>query len=107
VTWIDSKNPALLTFAILIFVIGQIIPSVILYPLCLSLMPQSKARISAIMQGLRLVLTALSLQVAGYFYQGSFQNIGIIILVFVVLSILSLYVVVRNKRIQKILYDQN
>ncbi len=106
VTWVDSKNPLLLTLAILIFVFGQIIPSVILYPLCLSLMPQSKARISAIMQGFRLVLTAISLQVAGYFYQGSFQNIGIIILVFVVLSIYTLNLVVNNKKIERVFYEQ-
>ena len=49
-------------------------------------MPQAKGRVSAIIQGGRLIFAALSLQIAGYFYQGSFQNIGIIITGFIFMA---------------------
>lgn len=99
VTIIDSPNPLFITLAILPFIIGQIIPSNILYPICLSLMPQAKGRITAILQGGRLVFSALCLQIAGYVYQGSFQNIGVIILAFIFLTILTLLYVIKSPEI--------
>jgi len=69
VTWINSSNPLLITIAFIPFVIGQIIPSTILYPLCLNFMPEAKARVSAIIVGGRLILCALSLQLAGFIYR--------------------------------------
>lgn len=88
---LNTTNPLLITLAILFFVIGQIIPSTILYPLSLNLMPEAKGRISAILQGGRLILTAFSLQLAGHFYQGSFQNIGIIIASSIFIGIVPLF----------------
>jgi DHA1 family bicyclomycin/chloramphenicol resistance-like MFS transporter len=99
VTFLDSKNPLFITLAFLLFVLGQIIPSTILYPLCLNFIPQAKGRVSAILQGGRLILAALSLQLAGYFYQGSFQNIGIIIGGFILLTIITLFFVIKNQEL--------
>jgi len=86
---------------LLSFVIGQIIPSTILYPLCLNFMPEAKARVSAIIVGGRLILCALSLQLAGFIYRGSFQNIGIIILPFILLSIITLFKVIKNDEVME------
>lgn len=94
-----KTNPLLLTLAFVIFIIGQIIPSNILGPVCLNFMPQAKARVSAIIQGGRLVFTALSLQLAGHFYQGSFRSIGIIILTFIFLGVVTLFFVIRNREL--------
>jgi DHA1 family bicyclomycin/chloramphenicol resistance-like MFS transporter len=99
VTVLDSPNPLFITLAFLPFIIGQIIPGTILYPLCLSLMPQAKGRINAILQGGRLVFSALCLQLAGYFYEGSFRNIGIIIAVFILLTVITLFFVIKNREI--------
>lgn len=96
ITVIDSYNPLVITLTLLIFVVGQIIPSIILYPLMLSVVPKAKGRISALMQGSRLILTAISLQIAGYYYQGSFQNIGIILAVFMILAIITMFGVLKN-----------
>ncbi len=97
-----SHMPLLITLSLLIFVIGQIIPSSLLYPLAINFMPESKGRISGVIQGGKLIFSALSLQIAGYFYDGSFRNIGLIILVFVFLSIVTLVLVVRNRELMKI-----
>lgn len=96
VTFLNSDSPLLITFAILVFVIGQIIPSVILYPLCLNFMPQAKGRVSAMIQGGRLILTAGCLQIAGHFYQGSFQNIGFIISGIIFIAVVMLFFVRKN-----------
>lgn len=93
----DSRNPLLITLVFLLFIIGQVIPSTILHPLCLNFMPQAKGRVSAILQGGRLIFAALSLQLAGYFYQGSFRNIGIIIAAFILLTIVTLFFVIKNR----------
>lgn len=101
VTYQDSQNPLLITLAFLLFIIGQIIPSTILHPLCLNFMPQAKGRVSAILQGGRLIFAALSLQFAGYFYQGSFRNIGIIIAVFILLTVITLFFVIKNSELMQ------
>jgi len=96
ITFVDSANPLLITLIFLLFITGGIIPSAILQPLCLNFMPQAKGRVSAILQGGRLVLSALCLQLAGYFYQGSFRNIGLMIGGFIFLTILTLFFILKN-----------
>lgn len=98
-TFLNNANPLLITLAILLFVIGQIIPSTILYPLCLNFMPQVKGRVSAIIQGGRLIFAALGLQFAGYFYQGSFRNIGIVMISFIFIAIVTLFFVIKNREL--------
>ena len=99
ITFLDSRNPLLITFAFLIFIIGQIIPSALLHPLCLNFMPHAKGRVSAILQGGRLIFAALSLQIAGSYYQGSFQNIGVLIGLFIFLTIMTLVLVIKNNEL--------
>jgi DHA1 family bicyclomycin/chloramphenicol resistance-like MFS transporter len=62
-------------------------------------MPEAKAKISAIMQGGRLILTALILQVVGYFYNGSFQYTGMIIFFFILIIIFTQYCMIKSKNI--------
>lgn len=95
-SFIGDASPLFITLAFLPFVVAQITPSVILYPLVLSLNPEAKGRISSLMQGGRLILSALCLEIAGYFYEGSFLNIGLLILIFVILSIYTLYLILQN-----------
>lgn len=91
----NHASPLLITLVMIVFVIGQIAPSIILYPICLDIMPEAKGRVSAVIQGGRLILSALSLQIAGYFYQHSFRNIGILLSIFVALSIVTLLQVLK------------
>ena len=105
ITLLDTPNPLFITLAFLLFIIGQIIPSTILHPLCLNFMPQAKGRVSAILQGGRLIFAALSLQFAGYFYQGSFRNIGIIIAVFILFTVITLFFVIKNRELMA--FSQN
>jgi DHA1 family bicyclomycin/chloramphenicol resistance-like MFS transporter len=101
VTFLDSNNPLLITLAFLPFNIGGIIPGIILYPICLNFIRQAKGRVSALIHMARLILTALGLELTGYFYQGSFQNIGIIISGFVFISVINLFFILKNHEIMK------
>lgn len=97
VSGVNSKNPLILTGAFLPFIVGQVMPSVILGPLCLNLNPEAKGRISALLQGGRLIFSALSLQIVGYFYQGSFRMVGFLLSGFISIAIITLFLVIRNK----------
>ena len=88
-------------FAFLPFIISQIIPSNMLVPLCLNFIPQAKGKISAILQGSRLIFSALCLQLTGYFYQGSFRNIGIIIAGFIFMVVITQFLVIKNRELTR------
>ncbi len=103
---LNSTNPFYITLALIIFVIGQIIPSTLLYPLCLNFMPQAKGRVSAIIQGGSFIFSSLGLQLAGYFYQGSFRNIGIIISIFITVAVILLFFAIKNRELMRPTYDQ-
>lgn len=96
----DSTNPLLITAALLIFVIGQIIPTTILFPLCLNYLPQAKGRVAALVQGSRLILSSLALQLAGYCYVGTFRNIGLILLGFIFIAIVTLFLVLKKPELK-------
>lgn len=96
ITWINTQSPLLITLGFLPFIIAQIIPATILYPICLHYLPEAKGQISALIQGGRLVLCAIGLQVASIFYQGSFRNIGIILIIVIVFVILTFVMLVKR-----------
>lgn len=96
-TFINSKNPLLITLVFIPFIIGQVIPTIILYPLCLNFIPTAKGRISAMLQGFRLILTAIALQIVGYFYQGTFYSIGIMVSFFIAVAVMTLYFVMHHR----------
>jgi MFS transporter, DHA1 family, multidrug resistance protein len=98
ITLTNSTNPLWITIAFLPFIIGQIIPSNILVPICMNFIPHSKGKISAVLQGSQLIFSALSVEIAGYFYQGSFQNIGVIISIFIIMATLSHFMIIKIAR---------
>ena len=98
-TWQNSTNPLLITIAILLFVLGQIIPSAVLFPICLNFIPSAKARIGAVLQGGRLLLSSILLQLAGHLYVGSFQSTGFIISAIILGMIITLFMVINDQRI--------
>ncbi len=101
VAYLDVRNPLIIALSLLPFSIGSIIPNVILYPIALNFMPQLKGRVSALIRGMMLLLSAVSLEFVGFFYQGSFQNIGIVITVFNIVGVITLFFVIKNREIVK------
>ena len=96
VTWFNGHDPLFIILAFMPFIMGQIIPSTLLFPVCLNYIPEAKGRVSAIIQGGRLIFCSLSLQIAGYFYKGSFESIGAIMIFFIILSVVTLIGLIQN-----------
>jgi DHA1 family bicyclomycin/chloramphenicol resistance-like MFS transporter len=88
-TVFNTDNPLWITLALMSFVVSQIIPSALLYPVCINVFPKAKGRASGLLQVIKLILCSISLQLAGYFYDNSFRNIGIILLGFLLLVIVT------------------
>lgn len=107
ITLTNSKNALVITLAFLPFIIAQIIPSVILYPLALNFIPAAKARVSALIQGARLVLTSIGLQFAGLIYQKSFQSIGIVLIGYILIAAITFIFVMRNKQLMQEIDSDN
>ncbi len=101
VTLTNSFNPFLITIAFLPFIMSQIIPSNILVPICMNFIPNAKAKIAAVLQGSQLIFSAMSVGLAGYFYQGSFQHIGMIISIFILMAMMTHFMVIKNNHIIK------
>lgn len=102
-TFWDSRSPLMIVLSFLPFCMAQIVPSTILYPICLNIMPQIKGRITSLMQGGRLILSGLGLQMTGYLYTGSFQEIGVVLLGFMIVAIVGMGFVMRSPEIMKML----
>lgn len=96
VTFKMDADPLAITLAFIPFVIGQIIPSNILYPLYLNLLPEAKGRLTALIQGGRLIFASCGLQIAAYFYDGSFHNIGMIVGMFVLAGVIVMLFVIKQ-----------
>lgn len=100
---LDVKDPLVITITYLLFNTALIIPSTILYPICINYIPEAKGRISSALQGGRLIIATLGLELAAYFYEGSFQNMGIIISCIMAVSVITTFMVMKNREIMNLL----
>jgi DHA1 family bicyclomycin/chloramphenicol resistance-like MFS transporter len=99
VIWQAEKNPMLITGVMLVLSIAAVFPIQILYPSALELMPRGKAKVSALITAMRLLVTAFLLEIVSYFYTFNFLPIGLCIAVLAVLSfIITRYIVSLNIR---------
>lgn len=106
VTVLNSFNPLMITLAFIPFIISQIIPSTMLVPLCLNFIPRAKGKVSAILQGFQFIFASLSLQIAGYFYVGSFRNVGIIISIFIFMALITQLFIIQNRQLMGFAEEQ-
>lgn len=90
------NHPLYITLGFIPFILAQIIPSIILYPVCLNYLPHAKGRISAMVQGGLMICSALGLQFAGYLYNGTFFYIGMTIATFIFVAIITLFFVIKK-----------
>lgn len=79
ITLLEIQHPMVITSLMLIFAGAVVFPINILYPMSLEALPNTKSRAAAIINGLRLLLTAGFLELISYFYTGKFYPIGLTI----------------------------
>lgn len=93
----DVRQAWLITTTLLLFSISAVFPINILYPMALNVLPNTKGRTTALFMAVRLMLTAIALEVASYFYSVSFISTGITMLVFLGLSLYFIWELHRRK----------
>ncbi len=95
--FLKVRNPLLITGVMLVMAMGVLFPVNILFPLAIEVLEKAKGRSNALIQAGRLVITSLSLQLVGYFYQGTFLPIGLTMALFFILFLLMFGILLRNK----------
>jgi DHA1 family bicyclomycin/chloramphenicol resistance-like MFS transporter len=82
----DVKNPIIITSVMMLESAGIVMPINILWPLMLASFPHAKGRLAALQTASRLIVTALSIQIASYFYDGTLKSLGLVMGLFTVLT---------------------
>ncbi len=85
------SDPLIITLVTLLVAIGSIFPINILWPIIMGIMPEAKGRITAIVVSGRLIVTAICIQIASYFYDSTFKSIAIGMSITIVISLIACY----------------
>lgn len=85
-----------ITLGFLPFIMSGVIPQNLLGPICLNFIPEAKAKVSAVLQGSRLIFASLALQIAGYFYQGTFTMLGMMLFTLILGVLITHVLVCKN-----------
>lgn len=82
------NNPIIVTLVGMVQAVGIIFPINLLWPLALQIHPEAKGRATAILGGMRLMTSALGVQLASYFYDGTFLSTGLCMLLGIGIAVL-------------------
>ncbi len=90
------SNPLIITGGLLLLCAGVVFPIHILHPCALEVIVGAKARMTALMLGSRLLLTAFSLALISYYYQGSFARLGFAMCFCLVIGLVGVHWISKN-----------
>lgn len=90
-------QPMAITAVLILFSVGVVFPINILYPLSLDILPNTKGRSAGLGQAILLLLTASLLELVAYFYNGKFLPIGLTMFITIMLSIMLIQRIVKEK----------
>ncbi len=94
---LNLRNPLIITFAMMLYSAGIILPLNILYLFSLEIVDGTKSRSTAVLMSLRLFLTAITLEIVSLFYTGSFLPIGISICVCLLLFFICIWILKKRQ----------
>jgi DHA1 family bicyclomycin/chloramphenicol resistance-like MFS transporter len=98
---LNTRNPMIITGVMLLQSLGVIFPINVLWPLMLESVPDARGRLAAVAVGSRLVVTALSIQIASYFYDGTIRSLGAAMWVFTAIGLWAGYKLLQTDQIFK------
>lgn len=98
---LNVKNPVIITAVMMLESIGIMMPINILWPLMLDCIPGAKGRLAAMVVACRLIVTALSIQMASFFYDGTLTSLGLAMGVFMMLTFWAGYKLFQTDTILK------
>ena len=79
--------------------VGMAYPVNIFWPLALNAVKNTKARMGALLVSFRLILSAISIGVASFFYNGNFITIGTTISVTLIISAFTCYILFKEYKV--------
>lgn len=95
----EINDPLIITITTLLVAIGSIFPINILWPIIMGIMPEAKGRITAIVVSGRLIITAICIQIASYFYDGTFKSIAIIMCITIIIALIACYKLFQDGKV--------
>lgn len=84
-------NPIIITSSMFLLSAATVVPCNILYPLMFEILPESKGKTSAILTTVKMLVLAIGVQFASYFYEHTFFMIGVTISIVVIATIFFTY----------------
>jgi DHA1 family bicyclomycin/chloramphenicol resistance-like MFS transporter len=90
------QNPLVITGICIIQAAGMIWPINMIWPISLEAVPGAKARMSALICGTRMLLTAISIQIVSHFYHNHFFPIGAAMILFILMGFWGIYLLYRH-----------
>lgn len=93
------NNPLLITFVMLFEAIGMVYPINTFCILSLTAVKNAKAKIGALSVAGRLLVSAISVEIASYYYNKSFVSIGTAIYTTLLISVVCLYILIKKYNI--------
>lgn len=96
---LDIRNPIIITLVCMVISLANVFPINILWPLSLETVKNAKGRITAIHVSSRLIITAISVQVVSYFYNGSFIQLGLAMCITLLIGMWTCYKLFQQDKI--------
>ena len=93
------QDPLWITVTMLFQALGMSYPVNIFWPLAISVVEDAKGRMGALLVAMRLILSAIAIELASYFYNGSFFTIGVAICVTLIISAVTCYMLFKEYNI--------
>lgn len=96
------KSPMFITFAVLFSAIACVVPYNTLYALATQCIPGHEGKVSAMITTVRWLLSSISIQIAGFYYNNTFNSTIIMMLITLFSSFIAFYFLYnRDKNIRK------
>jgi DHA1 family bicyclomycin/chloramphenicol resistance-like MFS transporter len=99
----NVKQPLILTISMMIYTVGTVFPINIIYPSALKLIPNSKGKSSAVILSVKWIFISCALWVTGLLYDHSFQPIGLILILSIIIFFISLRWIIKEESLKTFL----
>ena len=98
----DVRDPLIITMAMFFEAAGMVVPINVLWPLALDAVSEAKGRMGAMLVSFRLIITAITVGLASFFYSGGFSATGIVICLTLIISAITYYILIKKYSVLKL-----
>jgi len=98
----NVRDPLIITIVMFFEAAGMVIPINILWPLALDAVSDAKGRMGALLVSSRLIITAITVEAASFFYNGGFFATGMVIALTLMISVVTCYILIKKHSVLKL-----